>query len=100
MENTKRKSLIIVAINEFEERFKLSIEPSSKMSLSEDFVKLTFNGTNQEINELFGELNCRLMMQRPSEREIILIVDETGILYSDRNKLKSNGIVEFHFLHN
>lgn len=93
-ENSNRKTLTIIAKRGFEDSFPFSLKPSSKQSVTEDTIKLTFEGTDFEINQLFSEINTAMKVQPPSMREVSVMADEKGILYDERPNL--NGIAEFH----
>ena len=90
MVNTKRKTLTVTIKSGFEDKFILPIKPSSKEVLDGDLVKLTFNGSEAEINELFIELHGDMLMKVPSKREIVEMADETGIVYQENLKRKQN----------
>lgn len=97
MGNSQIKTLTIIAKKGFEVSFPLSIKPSSRESLTEGTIKLTFEGTDFEINQLFSEINTAMMIQPPSMREVSVMADDIGILYDERPKPKRNcGISSLH----
>lgn len=92
MENTKNKTLTIIAKNDFAEQLNLPIRRLSEEPLDENFVKLIFEGTETEIDKICFDLCTKMVAKLPSKREIMVIADEKGIIYDERPKAKRNVI--------
>ncbi len=93
MENTKNKTLIIIAKNDFAKQLNLPITKLSEELLDENFVKLIFEGSESEIDKICFDLCTEMVGKLPSKREIMVIADEKGIIYDERPKAKRNCVI-------
>jgi len=80
--NSKNKTLIIIAKKSYEN--KISAGASTKQTLNDGTIMLTFVGSHSEINQLFIEIHAEMLALMPSKRDVIVMADETGILYDQR----------------
>jgi hypothetical protein len=87
--STSRKTLTIITKVSYET--KIASTPSARKALNDGTVMLTFEGSDDTVNQIAVKISDEMIAKSPAEREVSVMADEKGIFYDQRpNKPKWN----------